>query len=262
MFEAMETADDTVGLGSLVQASDDPTTYMLFDQLFHKSTILVLKEAEDFSLGLILNLPTIDAYEHELPDGTKVRIPIRYGGPLGYYDDDQSAVEDGRVPAVVLWLHNNEQLRDMMVGQSISTKSSCWTCSQIQALNAIDMGVAKASDFLAIQGHVLWEKEMGVGGVAGQIVAGALREVNMDRVDDIWTILGNQSVLECLGDVKLTFATTKEAWKMGQAENAEEERDEPRCVYGTAVTLPDLADEALRKWIEIFLWDNRKYVPF
>jgi putative AlgH/UPF0301 family transcriptional regulator len=271
MFEAMETADDTVGPGSIVQASSDPSTYMLFDQLFRKSTILVLKEADDFSLGLILNLPTIDAYGHEKPDGTKVRIPIRYGGPLGYYEDDGDDTDKGTGGAEIgasriIWLHNNKQLREMMVGQSISAKSSSWTCSQLQALNAIDMGLAKASDFLAIQGHVLWEKEMGVGGVAGQIVSGALQELSTDRVDEVWAILGNQSMLASADDVKLTFAKTNEAWELGQVATDDEDEtkspDPSRCVYGTAVTLPELADEALCKWIEIFLWENRKYIPF
>jgi len=144
MFEALNDADFAPTPGSLVQATSDPTTYMLFDQLFHKSTMLLLKEEDDFSLGLILNLPTIEAYSHTLPDGTSIDIPIRYGGPLGHdNDDDDDLDDDGSAIDMeganhIIWLHSNQQLRDIKVGQPISAQSPIWTCSQIQALNAMD----------------------------------------------------------------------------------------------------------------------------
>lgn len=270
LFEALENAaEDAVGPGSLVQATSNPSTYMLFDQLFHKATMLLLKEEEDFSLGLILNLPTIDSYAHTLPDGKNVRIPIRYGGPLGDEDDGDdnglTTMNDG--VSRIVWLHSNSKLRDMKVGQSISGQSPIWTCSQIQALNAIDIGLAKAGDFLAIDGYVMWEKEMGVGGIAGQIVSGALRQVEMDCIGDIWAVLGTQSALQCLDDIDSTFASMRDAWELGQGKedavsSVEDDEEPPRCVHATNVTLPEFADEALRKWIEIFLLDNRKYVRF
>ena len=276
IFEAMEEKT-TVGPGSLVRASNDPLTYMLFDQLFHKSTVLLLKEEEELSLGLILNLPTIDAYIHDLPDGTRATIPIRYGGPLGHGADDDITenealkLEEG---SRTIWLHCNAQLREMSVGKSISntdpmaTQSPIWTCSQIQALNAMDMGLAQPTDFLAVQGYVVWEKEMGVGGIAGELFSGRFQPVSMNEVRDIWSILGSQPQLTNLEDVEATFLTTRKAWDISKLESDADitspptKESLPRVVHGTDVSIPDFSDDALKKWIQIFLLDNRKYVPF
>ena len=278
MFEAMEEKT-TVGPGSLVRASNDPLTYMLFDQLFHKSTVLLLKEEEELSLGLILNLPTIDAYIHTLPDGTKATIPIRYGGSLGHEvenDDTENEALNLEQGSCIIWLHCNTQLREMSVGKSISdsdpmaTQSPIWTCSQIQALNAMDMGLAKPSDFLAVQGYVVWEKEMGVGGIAGELFSGRFQPVAMNKVHDMWTVLGSQSQLQNLEDVEATFLTTRKAWEMSKPEGEDvaaftgqsTKESPPRVVHGTDVLIPDFSDDALKKWIQIFLLDDRKYVPF
>jgi len=132
------------------------------------------------------------------------------------------------------------------------------------------MGLVQANNFLAVKGYVLWEKEMGMGGILGQLVAGDMNQVNADCIENIWSVLGSQPTLKCLDDVDSIFDTTNDAWELGQilengndAGNDETMIKEPsRCVHGTNVTLPEFADEALRKWIEIFLLDNRKYVPF
>jgi len=285
LLEAMNSDEDDnndddalVRLGSLVQASgDDPTTYLLFDQLFHKSTILLLRDEADYSLGLILNLPTMDAYVHTLPNGTDVRIPIRYGGPLGHdddddYNDDVLCLEDGA--SRILWLHHHPQLRALKVGQPIrstsdnkseKSPSTIWTCSQIQALNAMDMGLVQASDFFAVQGYVLWEKEYGAGGIEGQIVSGALRPVDDGiTTEEMWSLLSSQSTVETLEDINSIFASTHQAWEWGRPKlkmdtatnnDNDDKKIQPRCVYGSNVTLPDLADEALRKWMEIFILD-------
>ena len=69
-----------IGPGSIVRAkSPPPNDLLLYDAEFLRSTILVLEERADCTIGVILNHPmsaAIECLESEDP------LPLRYGGPI------------------------------------------------------------------------------------------------------------------------------------------------------------------------------------
>ena len=120
IFNALKVASDTDSIipGILLRGSSSPNSpFLLKEQLFHKSTILLLQEDPDASIGVILNLPTTDVYtmvirEKNGGDGvSKINFPIRYGGPSGRKDIEQP----------LLWFHNNEVLKEEGIGRPLST---------------------------------------------------------------------------------------------------------------------------------------------
>eukprot|EP00979_Chaetoceros_neogracilis_P015094 scaffold5366_cov154-Chaetoceros_neogracile.AAC.2 len=282
IFGAMSMASgtkSTVGPGSLVRSSDDPSTFLLFDQLFHKSTILILKEEEHFSMGLILNLPTTRVFVHSGPGNRQIVFPIRYGGVEGYSEvnknsnnDDDDNTSGGVEGSSLIWLHCSQSLRDLRIGKSIANagknmNDSIWTCSHQQVLQAVDQGLALPNEFLAIDGCVVWEKEMGAGGVSAQLMAGSMVEVPPEMVaKSVWPILQSQQQLSKEEDVIENFDKAVEAWLKGSksdddTEHLGEKASEGKLVFGTSVPISELADDALRTWIRLFLLNDTKYVP-
>jgi len=279
IFGAISMASSTtstVGPGSLVRSSDDASTFLLFDQFFHKSTILILKEEEDSTVGLILNLPTTRVYIHSDPGGSHIEFPIRYGGLEGYNEEIENTNDDdenigGVEQGSIIWLHCSQALRDMRIGKPIADagnmKDSIWTCSLQQVLQAVDLGLALPEVFLAIDGFVVWEKEMGAGGIGAQLMAGSMVEVPPEKVvRKIWPILQSQQQLSSEEDVVENVDKVVEAWLEGNAsggntEHSEEEGSAGKLVFDTSVPISELADDALRTWIRVFLLSNTKYIP-
>lgn len=99
-----QTTTKPIRAGAIARATFPPTNDMLlYDAEFLRSTILVLDETADHTVGVILNHPmsaAIECKESEDP------LPIRYGGPIDietwrsgsyrdeYFEDDDE-VDDG-----------------------------------------------------------------------------------------------------------------------------------------------------------------------
>jgi hypothetical protein len=104
IFNALKVASDTDAIvpGILLRGSSSPSSpFLLKEQLFHKSTVLLLQDDPDASIGVILNLPTTDVHTMVIreKDGggmSTINFPIRYGGPSGRKDKEQP----------LLWFHN------------------------------------------------------------------------------------------------------------------------------------------------------------
>jgi len=104
--------------GAIARAKSPPTNDMLlYDAEFLRSSILVLEEREDCTVGVILNHPmsaAIECKESEDP------LPIRYGGPIDietwrdgsyrdeYYEEDGDGDNDDEVYEGFLDYQNNE----------------------------------------------------------------------------------------------------------------------------------------------------------
>jgi putative AlgH/UPF0301 family transcriptional regulator len=275
IYRALDAAQgDPVGVGSFVRGSSlEVSPFLLFEQLMHQSTILVFQDTESSSVGLILNLPTPDSFLLEMPDGNSIDFPIRYGGPSDV-DDEQP----------LIWLHCSMALKSMRIGKPLDKDGEgvVWMCTVDQVKQAIDLGYAFPEEFMLVQGFTVWEKQEGAGGISGQVLSGNFEEVKQDEQDRIWSLLLSQTKLS-EDNLDENLRNAKVAWSLGAKDGeeikqpqdlpvptssnsttADERLNDPgkrRLVYGSSVSVSELADDALRNWVKIFLLGDAEYAP-
>ncbi len=261
----------TVRVGSLLRASSaERSPYLLQDQEFHKSVVLIIAEDENASIGLILNQPSSKSMEMELIDkvtGKKAEIalPIRFGG--------QYAI---RGQSALIWLHHNKKLRDENIGSPIGDSKSdghseIWKCSQSDATSAISDGLAKPSDFLIVSGLSIWIKgERGdYQGMEGEVRKGKYEVIPPGKVPDVFDALKQQKTLTKLNLIN-NLSHTKNAWAAGGDNEQKGEGDSQEIpvtdgigegfdedndlfVFKSDVEVGVLSDDALRSWVATFL---------
>lgn len=242
-----------IGEGTLCRGSSlDYSPFLLNQQLFHKSIMLVFQDDDDLSVGLILNHPTPDQYELVTPQGTSVEFTIRYGGWAGRDDVDP-----------FIWLHSSQSMRDAEIGAPLGNRDKIWTCSQDSVCRAIDTGLATAEDFMLVQGFSVWEKESGAGGMTGQVLAGNFEPVSASH-GETWGILQSQKRLtETTVDENIRLSD--HAWVISGMNTAVNNtitgHDAKRMVFDSLVSVSDLADQALRNWVITHLLNGVSYEP-
>jgi putative AlgH/UPF0301 family transcriptional regulator len=196
--------------GSIVRAKSPPTNDMLlFDTEFLRSTILVLDERADCTVGVILNHPmsaAIECKESENP------IPIRYGGPInietwrdGSSDDEEDHGSDDELyegfmeyqrdginfedlvfdddiidedvgfeddESSFLWIHRSSSVGLKNVSAQLGS-SKFWLIKEDDALEHIQSGRLQLRDIMVFSSVSIWEKgpELGMygGGIREQI---------------------------------------------------------------------------------------------
>lgn len=259
--------------GSLLRASSQvESPYLLQEQFLHKSTILVLQENKDASMGVILNLPTSDVFSLQINNDTIANFVVRYGGPSSYTEANNDIAKSGfgTVEATddddepMIWLHCAAGLKFLRTGKPFlaGDENGVWTCTTDQVKRAIDFGFAAVDDFMLVKGLCLWEKEAGSGGIQGQIMEGNLEMVPPENIDGAWTPLRRQKQLDD-ASLEENVNLAKEAWKRGLVEGTTIQGDTPtaRLVFGSAVNVTDLADRALEAWMRIHLMEDASDTP-
>lgn len=201
----------TIRPGAIARATSPPTNDMLlYDAEFLRSTILVLDETADYTVGVILNHPmsaAIECKESEDP------LPIRYGGPIDiemwrdgsyrdeYFEDDEDDddnsddeifmdynndgvifedvafdddVYDGDTgfedESSFLWIHRNRLLGLKKVGTQLGS-SHFWLINENDALDHIHAGTLQLHDTMVFSSVSIWEKGAELG-----MYGGGLRE--------------------------------------------------------------------------------------
>jgi putative AlgH/UPF0301 family transcriptional regulator len=274
IYRALNAAqEDPVGVGSFVRGSSlEVSPFLLFEQLLHQSTVLIFQDTESTSVGLILNLPTPDSFLLEMPGGKNIDFPVRYGGPSDV-DDEQP----------LIWLHCSMALKGMRIGRPLDGEGIVWTCTVDQVKQAIDLGYAFPEEFMLVQGFTVWEKQEGAGGISGQVLSGNFEEVKQDELDRIWSLLLSQTKLS-EDNLDENLRNAKVAWSLGAKDGeeiknphdllvptssnsttADQRLNDPgkrRLVYESSVSVSELADDALRNWVKIFLLGDAEYAPF
>jgi len=252
-----------VGVGTLLRASSaERSPFLLEDQEFHKSIILLIAEDENTSVGLIMNQPSTKGLEVELVDRNTnekrdVYLPVRFGGQYAM-----------RGQANIVWLYNSETLREAEIGKNVGSKDGIWQCSQDEAISAISAGLAKPTDFLIVSGLSVWIKgERGVkDGLRGEVKKGKFEVIDNNEVGYVWNALKKQERLTQLNFVK-NLNAGKEAWNAGGDEKHKEEDEIPvtggigegfdeeddKMVFKSDVKVAKLSDDALRSWVATFL---------
>ena len=264
-----EMRGGTVTAGSMVRASSvDRSPFLLQNQEFHKSVVLVLIDDVNLSVGAILNLPATNGVELELVDknsGVKrmLQIPIRFGG--------QYAIQ-GQSPT--MWLHYSEALREAEVGspvgESREARNGIWKCTQEEASSAIGQGLSRPSDFLIVSGLCVWTKgeQSDTRGIQGEVMEDRFEVISQSQFSEIWKGLKKQQVLTKVNLLK-NLSSGSTAWEAaststggseskeddvisdGIGEGFDEEND--AYVFKSDKTVAQLSDDALRSWVATFL---------
>jgi putative AlgH/UPF0301 family transcriptional regulator len=261
IFRALEAAQGgPIEVGTVVRGSSlQPSPYMLYNHALHKSTVVVFQDEEEFSLGLILNIPSNETYTLRESDGKHIaEMTIRYGGPSSAVDDDDEtgggeSSASTSSPRNLIWLHCSQALQDLRIGAPLQKDrlAGIWTCTESQAMQAIELGHAFPGDFMLVEGFVVWEKEGGAGGVRGEVFEGNMEIVPTAPIPDIWQLLMSQTRLS-LETLDNNTQLSHNAWNLAK-KDSDAKVVESRHVFGSQVEVSQIADDAMRIWQVIFL---------
>jgi len=267
--------DDTgngIKVGSVLRASSaDRSPFLLKNQEYHKSLVLIITEDDYFHAGVLLNHPATKGVELDLvkksdPSAkSTLTIPVRYGGPYTLRGDGIGA------PTQPLWLHMSRKLRVCGVGYPVGEEDEAmiWKCTQEAAISAISDNLAKPSDFFIVSGISVWQ---GTDGMGVEVENGRYEVVPPSQVSSMWEKLQEQDVLTKMNLIK-TLSQGNDAWEAaggnvegtvaslnanddgpvtdGIGEGFDEEDDS--LVFKTDVPVSKLSDDALRSWVATFL---------
>lgn len=236
-----------IGVGSVLRstASNTYNPFLLSDQEYHKCILLILQDDEEMSVGVILNMPTSTEISLELGGKKSFNIPERYGGRFADASDQD----------VLLWFHCNDILKDEGIGEPLGLyESGIWSVQPDDAASAIAAGNARAEDFIVVSGISVWEKAPGglTGGIRGEVNNNLFEVVGNEIVDSAWDALLQQELMseETLDE---NLSLIELAWSECSSEDESIAEAPPTKVYNSNVTVAELADKALRKWVSAFM---------
>lgn len=244
-----------IGVGSVLRSSslNSHNPFLLSDQEYHKSILLIIQDDDEMSIGVILNMPTSTfitiEFENEI-QGTKkiVQIPERYGGRFS----------DGIDEDTLLWFHCNDILKEKSIGSPLGPDDApIWNLSSDDASNAIATGEARAEDFLVVGGLSVWEKAPGgiAGGIRGEMNNNLFEVVDPKYVEDVWDAL-NQQEMTSPETIEENFSLIDLAWSECSSEDEIGSNTTSINVYNSDVTKDELADSALKRWMSAFMTDS------
>jgi len=238
-------------VGKMIRASSARRSpYLLSDQGFHKSLVLVLRDGDDYSEGIILNKITSRSLRLDLGSQT-MDLPIRYGGPTYYSVEDDDDEYDMEVPTV--FLHSNDSLGDAGVGNPIG-KSNLFECTKQEVIKVLQSGLASVNDIIVVQGISVWTKKGEHTGVLGDIEAGFF-ELVPRRCQQVWDVLLLQEQLT-EDNFSVNVSRSQLAWNAASRDEGVMDNSsgkEKIHVFGTDVDVSMLADEAAVRWVKVNL---------
>jgi len=252
---------DSIGVGSLVRSRcQGESPFLLNNQEYHKSIMLILQDDENSSIGVMLNLPTTNEvytvpFHQDNQDESYFDFVERYGGSYEVEEDDEN---NG-----LLWFHCNENLRAYQVGMPLGKQSNdIWTCSRREAVEAIERNLADPKDFIVVNGCSIFNKENHgenvIGGIKGAILDGYFEVVDPSHVHGILENLTRQKSMS-LSSLEKNLMCSFSAWTVASQavgpESAIDRNDDSTetRIFQSDITVLKLADNALRSWIATFL---------
>jgi len=264
----------TIQAGDILRGSSaKPSPFLLTDQEYHKSLILVMQVEPNYAIGVLLNHPTTKTEEVELSsddtffhEAIDVHLPVRYGGDFDFIGDEPT----------LFVLHTSSTLREADVGEPVGYNNEIWSCSMEDVANSIAEGIATMEDFMVIRGCILWEKDI-EGGVQGGVGNGNFEFVEQDKTKKILSLLASQKVLSSKTlNSNLKIATT--AWSIAEDQYFDEEDEElgssfpfditghagdefERYVFKSNVKISALSDHALRTWVATYFLKGSELHP-
>ena len=279
-----DMSHETIPAGTVVRASSaNRSPFLLDNQQFHKSLLLITQDNEEMSVGILLNLPSAKTVNLRLVNRNSfvskrtMPIPLRFGGEMQMTTDDREQEED--TPAA--FLHFSSKLRNAKVGEPVGTplgNDGIWECTIDDVTEAIAKNIASPQDFIAVDGFCIWPKDTkhGTGGIGEEIHCGNFELVSQGRVHKVFDVLLSQHLLSAdtidenleLSNTAWSIAgnnnnmqhTFKDEFSSDQENQLSEEEVvsdlDSDYVYKSDVKVSDLGDEALRMWIAAYLLDD------
>lgn len=242
----IESREPTM-VGTMIRGSSaQRSPYLLYDQGFHKSLILILRDGDDHSEGVILNHVTSSTVSFDLENGKSVELNLRYGGPTLHYED-----EEGNYIVPTFYLHSNEALRDVGIGVPIGS-SGIYKMTRKEVEKALMSGVSE--NIFVIQGFSVWNKRGEHSGVVGEIENEYFENVPQRQIKTVWKILSEQKVLSP-ESLDFNMMKGRQAWIVAKEGGAEVTNDDEEVikVFGSDIDVESLADEAARRWVNVNL---------
>jgi len=237
--------------GTLVRSS---TPILLDEQVFHQSLVLILKNDEDMTVGVVLNRPHSTSVSIA---GTT--LPVRYGGRF--------ELDDQRIPE--LYLHcNHEALQEAGIGEPISEfgqgESIFWKCTRKDAETAVKAGLSDANEFLVVSGLSVWNKEHHVsrdgGGSSSTELDDHFSKVDESSIGTIWKLLKVQEPLnkknaaDNLEAANTAWMLSGDAgWMLSGSSKQFDARSGSDFDTQEQQVVQSLAYSALDKWIRMYL---------
>lgn len=279
LLSRIESRSDPPLEGALVRASGaDRSPFLLENQEFHKSVVLILKDEEAATVGVVLNRPSgqgvgIKVESVGSSGSTKtVNIPMRFGGPYNVQGEEP-----------LLWLHCNAALREAKIGNPVGAHRSngIYKCTANDVMKAVASGLADPYEFVCVSGVSVWPKvkEGTAQGMEGALELGDFELVPTASVDNVWTMLKKEHNILTRSTLRVNLALSEETWTVakgagdqetmnrrkitplepikGLGENFDEEDDS--MVFKSGYEVRRLSDDALRGWCATFLLGVHDY---
>lgn len=245
LMERLEsTKSEETAAGTMVRSSSaSRSPFLLSDQCFHKSIVLILSDTDECSIGVALNLVTDTTHSLFLEDGEEVELVVRYGGPV-LVDENDELLQ-------LTFLSTEKRVTKARLGQLVAPGIYQYTEDEVAF--SISNDFACADDFMAIQGLSIWNKrhEAGQvsGGVIGDIEEGFFEPVPVSRMLEVWHTLIQQEILsDASMDKNMELIQT--AWRHASTSEVALDEKDKVLVFGSDIDVVTVADEALRRWIK------------
>jgi len=263
-----------IEVGCVLRASSaNRSPFLLENQEYHKSLVLIISNTDALTAGLILNHPAASSIELSISKtsdtsgkSTIINIPVRYGGPYAFRK------------GVHIWLHMSRTLRAVKVGEPVGEEDAMiWKCTQEEAIAAIGDNLAKPNDFLVVTGISVWpgrtkdgSGDSDRGGMKSEVERGRFEVVPESKISSVWGKLMKQDVLTKM-NLMQNLNQGIHAWESGGANDVSSaiddngpvtdgigegfDEDDDSLVFKTDVPVSKLSDDALRSWVATFLLD-------
>ena len=214
--------------GTILRASGP---FLLDNQEFHKSLLLVLEDTPAATIGVLLNLPGAE----NITGDDNATIPIRYGGKFGI---------QGKLEKPITWYHCDESLREARVGNPVGlSQSAIWTCTREDAETAIEMGLADLDDFIVTKGATVLKK---TNDVASLKALEKFQVIPRSAVPHIWeALLSQEGITTDTLDEYIDISDS--IWTVSGEHGEDSRNDEDDCAER------DLNRVAWKSWIGVFL---------
>jgi len=234
-------------VGTMIRGSSaQRSPYLLYDQGFHKSLILILRDGDDHSEGVMLNHVTSSNVSFDFENSESAELNLRYGGPTLHYED-----EDGNYVVPTFYLHSNEALRDDGIGIPIGS-SGIYKMTRNEVVKALMSGISE--DIFVIQGFSVWNKRGDHSGVVGEIENEYFELVPRSQIKTVWNILSEQQILSP-DSLDFNMMKGRQAWVVAKEGGAVVTNDDEEVikVFGSDIDVESLADEATKRWVNVNL---------
>ena len=282
--DQIDRRDDVfLPVGTLIRSSSSiQSKYLLSNQEFHKSIVLIIQDDSDMTVGVILNRPSAMSIKMKFKNGylsgkiSSLEFPVQYGGPFAFNgvkevdeEEELDLDDDNDKDMPSLFLHRSSTLRNSEIGEPIGLEDKdvdgdcrIWKCTMDEVVNALHEELAEPNDFIAIDGFCVWTKSDANGSIQSEIRNGNFDILNPSylQMNVIWDRLAKQGTLN-EESIHQVLELSEAVWLLAGMECHFETEEKKECVFKSNVSISTLRDIALETWVASFLLGEPRLCP-